>query len=169
MFFLEYFDWYFKIGEIKKIHQKGKKYSWNRALSPLLDDAIMTLKTTTRGTFWVDLVLNWVFFSSDYMSHFSMRSREFLPIKFFFFGVTLKPLLLATTKCTVNRWNTARDQCLHKSGMFFLSYLLNKHGDQSFQCPFWNRQWQGVFKKKFKKKVVVTFFSEESPLILHNL
>ena len=88
----------------------------------------------------------------------SMRSRDFIPIKFFFFGVTLKPLLLATTKCTVNRWNTARDQCLHKSGMFFLSYLLNKHGDQSFQCPFWNRQWQGVFKKKFQKKVVITLF-----------
>ena len=24
IFFLEYFDWYFKIGEIKKIHQKEK-------------------------------------------------------------------------------------------------------------------------------------------------
>ena len=48
-------------------------------------------------------------FSSGYMSNFSMRSRDFIPIKFFFFGVTLKPLLLATTKCTVNRWNAGNE------------------------------------------------------------
>ena len=45
-----------------------------------------------------------------------------------------KPLLPATTKYNLNRWNDARDKCQYryKWGRFGPSYLLNKHSDLSF-------------------------------------
>ena len=45
-----------------------------------------------------------------------------------------KPLLPATKKYNLNRWNDARDKCQYryKWGRFGPSYLLNKHSDLSF-------------------------------------
>ena len=50
---------------------------------------IMTLKATTWGTFWVDVIWNFVIFP-QFKYQIVSYARDFPPVKFFFQIVTLK-------------------------------------------------------------------------------
>ena len=50
---------------------------------------IMTLKATTWGTFWVDVIWNFVIFP-QFKYQIVSYARDFPPVKFFFKIVTLK-------------------------------------------------------------------------------
>ena len=101
---------------------------------------ITTMKGTTRGTFWVDIV--WIYAISN--------ARGFLSIKYFP-SVTLKTLASSCSKMyrELMTWRTWIVPVQTEMGWVWPLFLLNKHSDLSFYY---------IYLRKVKKNCSITFF-----------
>ena len=116
-----------------------------RAQSPLLD-ANYDLENNDSRNVLSGRRLKLRDFYTNYLSNSSLYFRLCTYQGLFLNCYCENPLPPAPGKCTV-KWSVWK--IAGWVGKFGLSSLSNKHGDLSFNCIFWNKQWWGKFKKIF--------------------